>query len=339
MNYKEAEHNRLYSDFQRKGRINQCFYCDTEENITASHSISEKRCLNLLAEYVEGRRGIYGFKHLKLSSTNWYNSDHFASFEIIGPKEASTFKGFCKTHDQDLFRILDNSNFKESSMECKFLHCYRAFAKAIHTKNEELKSCDKDSIYKELYKTYIAERKEDIEIGLHLDLCDYKYLMNEWLKNEDYTQLEHFCFRTSKFLPIASASFCQPSFTINNHRINDYKNTEVPLNHIFINIIPEKGWTYILLSCFKNQPSSIKFLSEIKEVYKVDKERFGTFLTTLLVFHTENTFMAPSLIESLPDWRKRNLLLNLKHIISYGIQEDLLKTPINGSLNLFKSTF
>ena len=339
MNYKEAEHNQLYSGFQRKGRINQCFYCDIEENIIASHSISENRCLNLLAEYVEGRRGVYGFKHLKLSSTNWYNSDHFASFEIIGTKEASTFKGFCKTHDKKLFSLLDEYNFDESLMECKFKHCYRAFAKAVHTKNEELKSCNEDSIYKEQYKTYIAERKEDIEIGLHLDLCNYKYLMNEWLQNEDYTQLEHFCIRTSKFHPIASASFCQPTFTINNNRINDYKNTEIPLNHLFINIVPEKEYTYILLSCFKDQPSSIKFLSELKEVYKVDKERFGTFLTTMLVFHTENTFMSPSLIESLPDFSKRNLLLNLKHIITSGIQEDLLRIPIEGSLNLFKGTF
>ena len=97
--------------------------------------------------------------------------------------------------------------------------------------------------------------------------------------------------------------------------------------------------TYILLSCFKNQPNSIKFLTELKEVYEVDKERFGTFLTTLLVFHTENTFMSPSLIESLPYWAKRNLLLNLKHIVTSGIQEDLLRIPIKGSLNLFEGTF
>ena len=49
--------------------------------------------------------------------------------------------------------------------------------------------------------------------------------------------------------------------------------------------------------------------------------------------------MAPSLIESLPDCRKRNLLLNLRHIITSGIQEELLRIPINGSLNLFEGTF
>ena len=339
MKYIETDYNRLYSDFQRKGRINRCFYCGTEENITASHSISEKRCLNLLAEYVEGRRGVYGFKHLKLSRTNWYNPYHFASFEVVGTKEASTFKGFCKNHDQKLFKTLDDSDFDEISMECKFLHCYRAFAKGVHTKTEELKSCSTNSTYKERNQAYIAERKEHIEIGIHFDLCDYEYLMTEWMKNKDYTQLEHFCLRTSKFHPIASASFCQPTFTINNNRINDYKQTEIPLNHLFINIVPEKECTYILISCFKNQPNSIKFISELKEVYEVDKERFGTFLTTLLVFHTENTFMAPSLIESLPDCRKRNLLLNLRHIITSGIQEELLRIPINGSLNLFEGTF
>lgn len=339
MNFIEANHKQIYSDFQHKGRINKCFYCGTEEKIATSHSVSEKRCLNLIAESVEGRRGVYGFKHLRLSYTDWYDSYCFASFEVVGTKVASTFKGFCRTHDQELFKLLDDYNFDESSMKCKFLHCYRAFAKAVHTKNEELKSCNEDSIYKEQYKAYIAERKEDIEIGLDFDLRRYDELMNEWLKNEDYTQLEHVCFRTNRFHPIASASLCQPTFTINNKRCNDYRRTDVPLNHLFINIVPEKESTYILISCFKNQPSSIEFLQELEEVYENDKERLGRFLTTLLVFHTENTFMAPSLINSLPDWRKRQLLLNLRHIITSGIQEDFLRNPIEGTLNLFENKF
>ena len=338
MNYQEAEHNRLYSEFQQKGRIKECFYCGAKSEIILSHSVSEKRCLGLLTEFVGGEKGLYGFKHIELNATNWFDPYNSVNFEIVGTKKASTFKGFCKEHDQKLFKLLDDFDFDDTSMECKFKHCYRAFAKAVHTKNEELTSCNADCIYKAQNQTYIAERKEDIEIGLHLDLSDYKCLMNEWLKNEDYTQLEHFCFRTSKFHPIASSSFCQPSFTINNYRINDYKNTVVPLNHIFINIIPEKEWTYILLSCFKNQPKSIKFLLELEEEYKIDKEHFGTFLTTLLIFYTENTFIAPSLVESLPYNDKRSLLLNLRHSITAGIQEDFIRTPINGSLNLFKGT-
>ena len=299
----------------------------------------EKRCLNLLTESVEGKKGVYGFKHLRLSYANWYAPHCFASFELVGTKKASTFKGFCKTHDRELFKLLDDSDFDESSMKCTFLHCYRAFAKAVHTKNEELKSCKEESTYKEYNKTYITARKEDAEIGLYLDLLGYDELMNEWLRNEDYTQLEHVCFRTNKFHPIASASLCQPTFSINNKRFNDYKKTDIPLNHLFINIIPEAECTYVLISCFKNQPSSMAFLQELEEVYKNDKERFGTFLTTLLVFFTENTFMAPSLINTLPDWRKRQLLLNLRHIITSGIQEDFLRNPIEGTLNLFENKF
>ena len=67
MKFIEANHNRIYSEFQHKGRINKCFYCGTEEDIIASHSVSEKRCLNLLTESVEGKKGVYGFKHLRLS--------------------------------------------------------------------------------------------------------------------------------------------------------------------------------------------------------------------------------------------------------------------------------
>lgn len=58
---------------------------------------------------------------------------------------------------------------------------------------------------------------------------------------------------------MASSSFAQPSFDIMQHRINDYR-IHVPLNHIFLNIIPEEEVTHILISCFESQEKSIQFV-------------------------------------------------------------------------------
>ena len=72
----------------------------------------------------------------------------------------------------------------------------------------------------------------------------------------------------------------------------------------------------------------------LTETYKLDKDKFGRFLTSILIFHVENTFLSPSLINSLTNFERRNLLLNLKP----GIQENLYNRYIIGDLNIFKNT-
>ena len=336
MNYIEPEYKKMYSNFQTKGRINKCFFCGKETGVIMSHSISEKKCLSLLAEKTNGNKGVYSFKDVNWSYSNWYQVDGFGDFELVGLNKASTFKGFCATDDRNLFKLIDESPFDINSLEQCFLYCYRAFAKAYHTKLEEQKSCESESEYKRRYIRFVANRKNEIDIGLNLDIKDYPYLMNLCLNRHDYTSIKHIYFKTKSFLPIASSSFCQPSFSINGNRLNDYKDSNKPLNHIFINIIPEENCTHILLSCFKQQEEAKKFLEELETSFILDKNKVGLYLTTLLIFHTENTFMAPSIIENLSYHTKRMLLLNLRHCVTEGYVRDFfLDNPIRGHLNLF----
>lgn len=105
-----------------------------------------------------------------------------------------------------------------------------------------------------------------------------------------------------------------------------------PLSHVFINIIPEECKTHILISAFNDQPKAIQFIDELKVAYNTDKNQIGCFLTATLIIHVENTFIAPSFIDSLPSAERRNLLLNLKS----EAQENLFNRYILGSTNLFK---
>lgn len=137
---------------------------------------------------------------------------------------------------------------------------------------------------------------------------------------------------------MASSSFTQPSFDIMKRRINDYRG-DVPLNHIFLNIIPEEKVTHILISCFKSQDKSMQFVDSIKDVYNQGyKDKVGVFLTTFLIFFTENTFFNPSLINNLSSYQRRNLLLNLEYSIAENTQDYFIENPINGGLNLFENT-
>ena len=332
MKFVETNENRMYSDFQRKGRIRKCFFCDTDKNIISSHSISEKKCLSLLAENVKGQKGVYSFKDIKWSWYRYFDAYGFGDFETVGIKQASTFRGFCSCHDQNLFKLIDDNAFDPLSKEQCFLYCYRAFAHTVHSKKEERKRCYAESEYKQFNYADVEEEGANSELCLNTDIVDYPNQMNNWLKSRDYENLYHFHFETSTKLPIATSSFCSPPFTIFKNRINDYRILSTPLNHVFINIIPEESKTHILISAFNDQPKAIQFIEELKVAYETDKNKMGCFLTAILIFHVENTFVSPSLIDSLPNTERRNLLLNLKS----GAQENLFNRYVSGCTNLFK---
>lgn len=90
---------------------------------------------------------------------------------------------------------------------------------------------------------------------------------------------------------MASSSFAQPSFDIMQHRINDYR-IHVPLNHIFLNIIPKKEVTHILISCFESQEKSIQFVDSISDMYNQGyKDKVGTFFNHVPHFlHRKHLF-------------------------------------------------
>lgn len=336
MNYIDIEYNKKRSQHRNCGRIKKCFLCGKDTCIQ-SHSISQSRCLHPLAEEIEGQKGVYGFDSVIWKRSDWYNGSVLpGNFKLIGTNIASTFTGFCSDDDRSIFFPIDNSNFDSNSSEQCFLYCYRAFARGYRKKQEEQKSCESKSTFASENPDYVTKNGKECHIALTLDMLDFPNLLNKWLNHKEFNGLYHFHIRTKCFLPVASASIIQPSFDIMNNKTNDYS-VDTPLNHIFLNIIPEEQTTHILISCFKSQEKSLHFIDLIKEMYELGKkDELGTYLTTLLVFFTENTFFKPSLINGLVYWKKRNLLLNLRHSICYGIQDHFINNPIKGSWNLFE---
>lgn len=281
---------------------------------------------------------MYGFDSIYWDRSHSDDGNLPVEFKLVGINIASTFTGFCHKHDREIFRLIDDFDFDYNSPEQCFLYCYRAFARGYHKKREDLKSCKSDSKLANENPSYFARRGEGCNIGLTLDIGNFPELMNEWLDNKNHKELHHFYFKTKVPLPMASSSFTQPSFDIRKRRINDYRGN-VPLNHIFLNIIPEEKVTHVLISCFKSQDKSMQFVDSIKDMYNQGhKDGVGTFLTTFLIFFTENTFLKPLLINKLTCYEKRNLLLNLRNSITDGIEDHFIDNPINGSLNLFKDT-
>ncbi|MBF0128812.1 MAG: hypothetical protein HQL33_02345 [Alphaproteobacteria bacterium] len=93
----------------------------TEKPINA-HSIQNARVLTLLE-----RRGHVVMPHRKISA-----SGPEIRFEEVGRNQASTFTGFCATHDNSIFRSLDTQTFDSKNPEHLFLLAYRSVTRELH---------------------------------------------------------------------------------------------------------------------------------------------------------------------------------------------------------------
>lgn len=54
------------------------------------------------------------------------------SFDDVGRNQATTFAGFCSTHDNEIFRPIDAAAFRPADAQYQFLLAYRAVARELH---------------------------------------------------------------------------------------------------------------------------------------------------------------------------------------------------------------
>src|SRR5580658_6448922 len=109
--------------------INRCL--EPSESCTnpaiRAHSVQNAAVMDLLH-----RAG-----HVKALTHDRHNAESFALiWRDVGRNLATTFEGFCSTHDSSLFAPIDTSPLDLSDREQLFLYAYRAVARELLTSME-----------------------------------------------------------------------------------------------------------------------------------------------------------------------------------------------------------
>lgn len=161
--FKEAR-----SKFLRDARIKECFHFDKSKcngDIVQAHSLQKNGVLNIIESEVNGNNVIFSFLRPEIE-----DGLMFSGFEPLGRKQASTFHGFCKFHDSEVFRSIENTPIDIENDEHCFLLSYRAFAKEYHAKIETLKGYKTNDIFsKEKYRHI----QQSLIRGTELAIKDY----------------------------------------------------------------------------------------------------------------------------------------------------------------------
>lgn len=328
----KIEFNKKRSQYNQLRLIKECFYHKKEEcrgKIKQSHSIQQNKRLSILTENIEGNEMLYTFNSFETSV------DYFVKKLIpIGKGKASTFFGFCDYHDTILFSEIENNEFIDNDEHC-FLHSYRSFAHSYHRKLEEAKGNSVDNPFnKENSEEYNRSHLQGNLMAVN-DLRNHKKSLDEWIEYKQYDKLDYFCVILPELYPIACSSLISPFYTPKGNLFNYHANPQILYSPIMLTVLPDFKQTIVIVSCFGNDEMGINLLDEIEGL---SDYHFRRYISTMMLYFAENTFISPLIWETLGKNGKRLLCDEYQKSILYGMIEPLNKFEY-ANLNLFNPKF
>ncbi len=325
--FKDLQKRKEFSKFLKNARINECFYQGTEicnREIISAHSIQENGVLSIIEEKINDNNVLYSLMDLEKG-----DNGEIVRLLSIGKKKATTFRGFCKFHDQSIFEAIENCDFDSNSNKQCFLHTYRSFAKEMHTKKEILKGI------KKLWESNNESKYYSIASELvSRDHNIVKNRLNEMLTNSKFDELEYLTNELNYVIPIACSSSITPKFYYNNELFNFSIREEDVYEQIFINIFPTAHKTHILLAALPEHKKAIKYLDVLE---KLPELKFLKAISSILICETENTIVSPRILKKLGKSGLAQLLRELT-LTEPGKKENH-KSFFHSKLNFFDKRF
>lgn len=271
---------------------------DICNEIINAHSIQNSRILDKLS--VNGK-------------LIWWDNHSQGDDKIEGRNKATTFKGFCKYHDE-IFNPIEHRDYVVGDKEQEFLFAYRAFSKEYNflyeTKiffewyDEELKE---DSASTKLYHHVAMKKDVSIEDGRagrqkvgkirnkirleditkHLQKFDkLKAGLTTNLSRGRFDRIETHVFESNKSNTIACSSMPFIMTDLEGNLFNRQLN--IPA---FLTIIPQGDKTIILFSYFKK--TKLHFEKLIKQMESLSVEENEIVFSNIIMRYCQNVVFPP----------------------------------------------
>lgn len=270
-------------EIHKNTRIRECIYPDHANcnEIAHAHSIQDSKILKKLAE--DG-------KVIMLDRKSNF------SYEF-GHSEASVFTGFCKHHDQMLFRPIEYYPFTKS-FEQIFLYTYRAFAYSYHKKKEEL--LQNINLYNHpkcigLNKCLTSYQVLSSAISIQ-NFEEEKLFFDEALLSNDYNVLSGLVWTFEGESKFASVGYEAMPMDFDGNIIQDFHNPINGIRNIYITIFPENGKTYSIISWLNL--SSPVYKTVYEKLNNLTEEERKNFINNTIPIYTNNCAFKPSFYKS-----------------------------------------
>lgn len=308
-----------------QSKIKQCIHPNSKEcngQIINAHSIQNNKILNKLSEN----------GHVFMLKPDIKNCIMDVSAKSESRNKATTFTGFCKYHDDVVFKEIEKKNFLKEERQI-FLFSYRAFALEYHKKMESTKMIK--NIFSKAPKSSINSGLLDIIAGHDLALQDnnkIKEIFDKSILNEEFDILESIVYELDYEIEFSTTTMFALEYDLEGNLLNDIASKEDErMKNIFLNIFPEDGKSYVILSWLKEDRETYKgFKQQIQSLKKEDRI---LFLNNLIVNNTENIAISPRMWnrwdENIQNELKQQFMLDFTIFRDFANNNLLKKTKFN----------
>ncbi|KLE00155.1 hypothetical protein [Aliarcobacter butzleri] len=213
----------------------------------------------------------------------------------------STFKGFCKKHDNKLFEPIDNSFFSTENMLHILLYSYRALSRQFFNKENSLN----------LYKKILEEVRENLGLNKYISAYLYgteigyrnlefhKNIYDNLLKNKSYDEMRYVSFNSSDNLNVVFSNVLYPEYDFEGNLLQNLSDTSKPFDLISFHSVPtEIGWSFVFTWHKSSDHSCCHFINSLKNMIKKG-ESLSDLLFQFTIFNGENIAFSPDWWESI----------------------------------------
>lgn len=329
-------HESIVYVMKNKKKISSCMHadCDCSGKIIKSHSIQNNRILSRLA--------VNGHVYSIMS-----DPDKPMGIDIkkCGKNDATTSTCFCLYHDTSIFREIELKNY-EYTEEQNFLYAYRAFSKAYHDRLDEqaAQQCIFSARPNMCIQLGIIDRIRGTKASVQNNEEIRKYL-NTALDEKRFCAIETVIISFDYEIQFATSYVCPMSYDLMGNEINDVWSQTDRMKNIFVNVFPENGRTYVLISWLDLDAEAFSGLKEQLESLKrnPDEKYLINTLNNMVACQSDNFAFSPTFIETWDEEEKKYFMCELEAILlgsekikNLGLEIEKKLARIPCRFNLFR---
>lgn len=243
------------------------------------------------------------------------NSGVFLPREV-GVRSASTFMGFCDTHDNAMFRSVETGSVRLNQESC-FLLGFRAISYELFSKRAALRSVN---ITRELDRGKPFEDQCRVQQSLHAyeegtkrgvaDCERWKKQYNTIFTSERFEEYRFVGVVYSSVLPVVGCGAFFPEYDFAGNPLQRVSYGDAPHEHVGLNLTVLNNKSVLVISWTEGYGGPAELFG--RSFGSVPDKEKANVAIQLVAEHIENIYLKPSWWRSLPDTVRNALVMRMR---------------------------
>lgn len=295
--------NKYYKNTKKEFCIHPEADPEMCNEIINAHTLQRSR---ILKEIINSKNEVLTFNPPQ------YDENHMLKLRSIGWKKASTFRAFCKYHDDKTFEMLEKKDFI-STAEQLFLLAYRALCYELYSKIINLNGIDDDLLcmlghgksYNENLVCKMLSEKQ--KLGLTKAINDIENVKSDFdisLLSKEYSDYMAYEICLVGEIAIISTGVNTPTRLLSGQKIQILHNLDNQIEMVQFGVDVSKN-KYHVFFYFRKKDNCI--LTFMKDINKLQDDKLSEFLVQFFFLFSQNTYFSECWWENLTSLQKEHL--------------------------------